>query len=191
MDIDELVRALRDGDETSEDRTLHSRERPGRRGIRVDFEVIERTSFEGAYPETVREFRSKQPLDCHHQVSRENPFVGYCAGKRFLFRSCGKEFCSFCAVQCPECGRFVSASCCARNFEGELLCKGCRRLLRLKKSLRFVFVLLLNPFLSEGVTDERQEKLFHVKPARGTAVQPTRNGLGSHAHADDDAIEVE
>lgn len=155
MDIDDLLRTFRDGQDTSEDRTLHVRERPGGREPRVDFEVVERVNWANSYPETVREFRSKEPLPCGHPVTRENPFGGYCKGNKFLnpLASCETEYCSICATPC-ECGRVVSAFCCARIFEGKLVCKACRRKLRLIKAFRICFAILIHPFISDTSPDE-------------------------------------
>lgn len=154
--LDDLLRGLREGEDSSEDKTLFIRETS--KGPKVDFEIIERTSFEKAYPETVKELRSKEPLGCSHLISKENPFGGYCGGKKFLFflrrKTCGKEYCARCAVQC-SCGIFVSANCCVRQFEGILYCKKCWRRLRTIKAIKTFFNILLHPFVSQDLSDDR------------------------------------
>lgn len=141
--------------DTAEDRTIYSRETP--QGPRVDFEIIERTKF-GAFPETVRELQSKAPLPCGHQVSKENPFGGYCNGRKFEWpfrtKKCGREYCSLCAVQCPRCGIYVGASCCARNFEGVFFCKTCKRKKMALKVICILAAILLHPFIGQDKDED-------------------------------------
>ena len=152
-DIRDIFRNLGEAEET-EDKTIYVRETPS--GQKIDFEVIERTSFASAYPETVREFRSKQPLSCGHVVDgKTNNFGGYCQSRPRLFgHPCGKEYCSLCAVQCPRCGVFVGASCCARSVEGIFHCRPCKRALSARRFLGGSVAFLLAPFLSESLPND-------------------------------------
>lgn len=151
--IHDLLRQMGDGEET-EDRTVYIRETA--QGPKIDYEMVERTSFASAYPETVREFRSKQPLSCGHLVdAKTNPFGGYCQRRRLFRReSCGKEYCSLCAVQCPRCGIFVGASCCARSLDGVFYCRSCKRALSARRWLGSSLAFLFAPFLSESLPDD-------------------------------------
>ena len=148
-DLDDLLN-LGQEEEASEDSTVYLRETPT--GPRVDFEIRERTNFNKAYPETIREFRSSNPLPCGHQVSKVNPFGGYCRGRRF-FRVCGKEYCSLCGVQCSKCGISVSLLCCGTPYPSrpdQFLCKKCRRSLKARNALKVLFRILIRPFKEPG-----------------------------------------
>jgi hypothetical protein len=138
MDPNDLFRNLRDA--PSEDRTVYIRQTPY--GPTVDFEVVERTSFEKAYPETTRELRTAAPLPCGHHVNKDNPIGGYCV-------ICTQEYCSRCARICPRCGRSISSNCCAREFEGMFFCEQCRRTLRAQRAARICASFLLRPFLTD------------------------------------------
>jgi len=156
----DLLRGFDENEESAEDRTSHIRETSY--GRRVDFEIVEKTNFSGAFPETIRELITKGPLSCGHTVSRENQFSGYCQGKNLGFfitkKICGNEYCTFCAVQCP-CGIFVSANCCARQFEETLYCKSCARKLKTAKFLKMLFLLLLFPFIQQdSIEDEKSQQ---------------------------------
>lgn len=149
--FEDLLRGLGE-DEESEDRTVYFRESPS--GQKKDFEIVEKTRFTGAYPETVRELRTQLPLSCGHPVSKDNPFGGYCQARRGFLgqKRCGKELCSHCAVQC-RCGTFIGP-CCAREFEWQLFCRRCAMKLRLRKALRLSVLVLMRPFLDEGIQND-------------------------------------
>jgi len=149
---DDLFRDLFSQDET-EDRTVYIRETDT--GERIDFEVIERTSFSSAYPATVKELRSKQPLACGHLVDKANPFGGYCQCRGRLRRKpCGKEYCSlYCGVICPRCAISVGP-CCARAIDGVFYCKSCKRTLTARRLLSGSVAFLLAPFVSETLPDD-------------------------------------
>lgn len=136
MDPNELLGGLGNG--SSEDRTVHLREGPY--GPRVEFVIIERTSFDKAYPETTKELRTGPSLPCGHHVTKDNPFGGYCV-------LCTQEYCSRCSRSCPTCGRSISINCCAREYAGSFVCLHCRRTLRRREAARAVFSFLMRPFL--------------------------------------------
>lgn len=149
MDLRDILRELAEGNRCVEDKTVFVRETPS--GARTDFEIIERTTFRG-YPETVKEMRSKGPLACGHPVTKENPFGGYCQGKH---GQCGAEYCArWCGLQCPRCGVFVSAHCCAHEHDGVLLCKPCAKKLARKRFWTTVLTILIAPFISDGDEEE-------------------------------------
>ncbi len=140
-DLDEVLRRLQEED-ASEDKTVYVRNTP--QGEKVDYEITDRLALNGGSPSTTRELRSVGVLPCGHPVTAQNSFAGECQNKRWTLllyrRLCREEYCARCAVQCPRCGKFVSAHCCARAFEGVLYCKPCRRVLILKKLVMFPFV---------------------------------------------------
>lgn len=143
--IDELLQELQQEDEWSEDRTIYVRETP--HGTRVDFESIERTSFQKAYPETTRRLVTQQALPCGHPVTKDNPFGGYCQGRSLVgMRRCNNEYCASCAVQCTRCGVFVSARCCARPLNDALYCRSCRNLIVARRLVFGLLRALVHPF---------------------------------------------
>ena len=185
MDFRDFLRELAERD-SSEDRTVYVRETPS--GERVDFEIVERTSFRG-YPETVRELRSKGPLPCGHPVDKANPFSGYCNGRRF-FRKCRREHCSRCSLQCPRCGTSVSVACCARPFAGELFCKRCARLLKAGMLCMAIGRLLTTPFIGE-TREEREERRARTRErlerarAAGASEEPWPRRVDEHPDSDE------
>ena len=150
-----LFDELAESTETT-DSTRFIRDTP--RGPRLDFEIVERTRFDGALPETVREYRTQAPLGCGHTVTRENPFGGHCQGQDLFGRPCEQEYCSkFCAIQCPRCGISISTACCARQHDGQLICPRCRRLLRLHQALGWLGNLLVTPYLEDPYIEDHDE----------------------------------
>lgn len=138
----------------TEDRTVYIRD--GLQGSRTDFVVIERTSFSGSYPSTVREYHSQSVLPCGHHVDRQHQFGGYCQGLvgiPFRKRRCNKEYCQVCAVRCPRCGMFVS-TCCAIPIGGVLHCRRCGNWLRFRQRVKSVLGFLAQPFVSEPTADD-------------------------------------
>jgi hypothetical protein len=144
QDLDDLLRGL-ETQNSSTDRTVYIRETPN--GPVVDFEVIEKTSFEHDFPETTKEYHYKSLLPCGHQVTKENPFGGYC-------RLCGKEYCAKCLFQCPKCGVSVSTGCCVKTFDVDLLCKKCAKKLKRKALLSKIWGIISHPFLAEEPEDD-------------------------------------
>jgi hypothetical protein len=134
--------------EPTEDRTAHVRETHYSLR-RVDYEIVENTSFSKGYPETNREVRLRRSLDCGHHVTENNPFGGYCQGGGVRTRPCSREYCAKCAVQCPYCGICVSAECHATSYEGTLVCRSCGRRLRTRRALRTTWELVIHPFVAE------------------------------------------
>jgi hypothetical protein len=144
QDLEDLLRGLGENS-PSTDRTVYIRETPN--GPVVDFEVIERTSFEHDFPETTKEYHYKQALPCGHQIdNKEHTFGGYC-------KMCGQEYCASCLLQC-KCGKSVSVACCAKLYDTELLCKKCAKHLKRKAILSKIWGIISHPFLAEEPEDE-------------------------------------
>ncbi len=179
MDFDELLDDFDDDDEVSEDRTLFKRELPNGQE-RTDFEVIERTVFGGAYPATTKEMRQKAPLACGHLVSKQNPVVGYCQGRRFGYtftrRRCGRDYCEYCSALCERCSAAISASCCGRQWRRGFFCRSCLRWLRFKRSVQLLWRFALAPFTGEFDERTKTDDDKWLPESRTTADYPSWAG---------------
>ena len=145
-DLNELIRQLTEGNQTSEDITRHIRILSDGRQV-TDFTIIERTSLEGI-PSTAKDFISSAPLPCGHIISKDNPFGGNCP-------RCHRDYCTKCEQVCFRC-RLVTSTCCIKRYRKFLVCKRCRWLLRIRR----LWWLAKRPFLDEEPKDAVEDMVI-------------------------------
>ena len=153
--MNDLLRQLEEGPQESEDRTRRGRHTP--RGRRLDYEYIEHTNFEAAYPETTRDHLAHAALDCGHHLDDKRGFGGYCQNLRGIpgrRHACHQECCEDCAERCMRCRRLI-APCCQREYEDALYCLSCHRRMRLRRTARGLAAGFFQPFVTPP--DEKDE----------------------------------